>query len=115
MAGATFSHVAWVAPVRQLSWRVLKMMIYICYTTSMTDVKIAYAKAHLAELLARVARGERIVISRYNTPMAELVPPPTAEKAQRRFGTGKGKAMLIAPRALDAMTDEEADAFLEGR
>jgi prevent-host-death family protein len=90
-----------------------EMMIYICYY--MADVKIAYAKAHLAELLARVARGERIVISRYNTPMAELVPPPTAEKAQRRFGTGKGKAMLIDPRALDAMTDEEADAFLEGR
>jgi prevent-host-death family protein len=81
----------------------------------MTDVKIAYAKAHLPELLARVARGERIVISRYNTPVAELVPPPAAEKAQRKFGTGKGKAMLIDPRALDAMTDEEADAFLEGR
>jgi prevent-host-death family protein len=91
------------------------MMIYICYTTSMADVKIAYAKAHLPELLARVARGERIVISRYNTPMAELGPPPPAEKAQRKFGTGKGKAMLIDPRALDAMTDEEANAFLEGR
>ncbi len=78
----------------------------------MADVKIAYAKAHLAELLAR---GERIVISRYNTPMAELVPPPAAEKAPRKFGTGKGKAMLIDPRALHAMTDEEADAFLEGR
>jgi prevent-host-death family protein len=89
-------------------------MTNICYTTSMADVKIAYAKAHLPELLARVARGERIVISRYNTPVAELVPPP-AENAQRKFGTGKGKAMLIDPRALDAMTDEEADAFLEGR
>ena len=51
---------------------VSEMMTNICYTTSMADVKIAYAKAHLAELLARVARGERIVISRYNTPMAEI-------------------------------------------
>ena len=58
-----------------------KMMVYICYTTSMTSVKIAYAKAHLPAPLARVARGERIVISRYNTPMAELVPPPKVEKA----------------------------------
>jgi prevent-host-death family protein len=81
----------------------------------MANVKIAYAKAHLPELLARVARGERIVISRYNTPMAELVPPPNVETAKRKFGTGKGKAMLIDPRALDPMTDEEADAFLEGR
>jgi prevent-host-death family protein len=81
----------------------------------MKHVKIAYAKAHLPELLERVARGERIIISRYNTPMAELIPPPAAEKPQRKFGTGQGKAMLLDPRALDAMTDEEADAFLEGR
>ena len=88
------------------------MMTYI--TTFMAQVKIAYAKAHLAELLARVAQGERIVISRYNTPMAELVPAAKAEKVQRRFGTGKGKAMLIAPRVLDPMTDDEAEAFLQG-
>ena len=81
----------------------------------MANVKIAYAKAHLPELLARVARGERIIISRYNTPMAELVPPPNGETTPRKFGTGKGKAMLIDPRALEPMTDEEADAFLEGR
>ena len=89
-------------------------MTHICYTTFMANVKIAYAKAHLAELLARVARGERIVISRYNTPMAELVPAPKAEKVQRKFGTGKGKAMLIDPRALDPMTDDEAEAFPSG-
>src|SRR5277367_3597898 len=91
------------------------MMTNICYTTFMANVKIAYAKAHLPELLERVAQGERIVISRYNTPMAELVPAPKAEKVQRKFGTGKGKAMLIDPRALDPMTDDEAEAFLQGR
>jgi prevent-host-death family protein len=90
------------------------MMAYLCHTTSMATVKIAYAKAHLPELLARVAQGERIVISRYNTPMAELVPVPKAEKVRRKFGTGKGKAMLIHPRALDPMTDDEAEAFLQG-
>jgi prevent-host-death family protein len=91
------------------------MMANICYPTSMEIVKMAYAKANLPKLLARVARGERIVISRYNTPMAELVPPSTVETAKRRFGTGKGKAMLIDPHALGPMTDEEADAFLKGR
>jgi prevent-host-death family protein len=79
----------------------------------MATVKIAYAKAHLPELLARVARGERIVISRYNTPVAELVPPP--EKPQRKFGTGKGKVKILDPHCFDPMTDEEVDAFLEGR
>jgi hypothetical protein len=58
-------------------------MIYICHPGSRADDKIAYAKAHLAELLAQAARGEH------------------------KFGTD--------PRALDEMTDEEADAFLEGR
>jgi prevent-host-death family protein len=87
----------------------------IPYPTSMATVKIAYAKAHLAELMARVAQGERIIISRYGTPMAELLPAPKAERGQPKFGTGKGKAMLINPRALDPMTDDEAEAFLRGR
>jgi prevent-host-death family protein len=81
----------------------------------MANVKIAYAKAHLAKLMARVAQGERITISRHGVPMAELVPAPNAEKVQPKFGTGKGKAMLIDPRALDPMTDDEADTFLYGR
>jgi prevent-host-death family protein len=79
----------------------------------MATVKIAYAKAHLPELLARVARGERIVISRYNTPVAELVPPP--EPPKRKFGTGKGKVKILDPHCFDPMTDGEVDAFLEGR
>jgi prevent-host-death family protein len=80
----------------------------------MAIVKIAYARAHLSELIARLAQGERIVISRYNTPMAELVPAFKPEGAQRKFGTGKGKAMLIDPRALDPMTDDETEVFREG-
>ncbi len=81
----------------------------------MKHVKVAYAKAHFQELLTRVARGERIVISRYNTPVAELGPPPADPQRKPKFGTGKGKAMLIDPRALDPMTEEETEAFLAGR
>jgi prevent-host-death family protein len=80
----------------------------------MATVKMAYAKANLPKLLARVARGERIVISRYNTPMAELVPPADVQRPLRKFGTGKGRAAIIDPRAFDAMTNEEADSFLKG-
>jgi prevent-host-death family protein len=79
----------------------------------MATVKIAYAKAHLPELLARVALGERIVISRYNTPIAELVPLP--EKPKRKFGTGKGKVRILDPHCFDPMTPVEVGAFLEGR
>lgn len=79
----------------------------------MATVSMDYAKAHLPELMERVARGERITISRYKKPVAELGPSPLADN-KPKFGTGKGKAYLIDPHALDPMTDEEADAFIEG-
>jgi hypothetical protein len=44
-----------------------------------------------------------------------FVPALKAEEVQRKFGTGKGKATLIDSRALDPMTDDEAEAFLQGR
>jgi prevent-host-death family protein len=81
----------------------------------MGSVKIAYAKAHLAELLVRVAKGERITIQRYNTPVAELGPAPNVEKPKPKFGTLKDKAILIDPHAFDPMTNEEVDAWIEGR
>lgn len=36
------------------------------------------AKTHLAELLARVEKGERILITKHGRPVAQLVPPPGA-------------------------------------
>jgi antitoxin (DNA-binding transcriptional repressor) of toxin-antitoxin stability system len=35
-------------------------------------VKVAEAKTHLSELLARVEAGEEVIISRGNTPIAKL-------------------------------------------
>lgn len=35
-------------------------------------VKVAEAKAHLSELLARVEAGEEVIISRGNDPVAKL-------------------------------------------
>ena len=39
-----------------------------------TEVGAYEAKTHLAALLDRVERGERIVITRHGSPVAELVP-----------------------------------------
>ena len=36
------------------------------------------AKTHLSKLLERVARGERITITKHDVPVAELVPPAAA-------------------------------------
>jgi len=85
------------------------------YHISMETVSMAYAKANLPELVERASRGEHITIARYKKPVAELGPSAAAEKQKPKFGTGKGKAYLIDPRALDPMTDEEVEAFVEGR
>jgi prevent-host-death family protein len=39
------------------------------------------AKTHLPALLARVAKGERITITRHGVPVAMIVPPSGARKA----------------------------------
>ena len=76
---------------------------------------MAYAKANLPELVERASKGERITIVRYKKPVAELGPSSVAEKRKPKLGTGKGKISLADLRAFDPMTDEEVDAFIEGR
>jgi prevent-host-death family protein len=60
----------------------------------MAEVGAYEAKTHLAELLDRVERGERIVITRHGRPVAHLVPVPGAP---------------------DRTADEAIDAILELR
>ena len=69
----------------------------------------------MPELLKAVERGETVTISRYNKPVADLVRSNKAEKPARKLGTLKGKAKIIDPNWAAPMTDEEADAFIEGR
>src|SRR5580704_15412275 len=53
----------------------------------MTSVGSYEAKTHLPELLERVARGEKIVITKHGRPMAMLVPPEQTEKALKQIVT----------------------------
>jgi antitoxin (DNA-binding transcriptional repressor) of toxin-antitoxin stability system len=78
-------------------------------------VKIAYAIAHFPELLTRVSSGESIVICRYNTAVAALVPPPPQEMPKRKFGSLKGKAAIVDTDCFDPMTAAEADVFVSRR
>ncbi|MGL5830498.1 MAG: type II toxin-antitoxin system Phd/YefM family antitoxin [Angustibacter sp.] len=47
-------------------------------------VPVHYAKTHLSSLLARVERGETVIIARGKTPVARLM--PLAEAGVRRLG-----------------------------
>jgi prevent-host-death family protein len=55
----------------------------------MVQVNVHEAKTHLSRFLARVARGEEIVIARDGHPVARLVPFRAARGA-RLVGRGKG-------------------------
>ncbi|MHB8067338.1 MAG: type II toxin-antitoxin system Phd/YefM family antitoxin [Desulfobaccales bacterium] len=50
----------------------------------MIQVGASEARTHFAQLLDRVAQGERIIITRHGTPVAELVPVKTVSREQVR-------------------------------
>jgi antitoxin (DNA-binding transcriptional repressor) of toxin-antitoxin stability system len=78
-------------------------------------VTAAYAKANLPALLKAVAAGKSITIMRYNKPVADLVPTVGAVKPAPQFGTGRNKWKIIDANWAAPMSDEESDAFVEGR
>jgi len=49
---------------------------------SATAVGLFEAKTHLSELIARAERGEEVVITRHNKPVARIVPVRRAAKAR---------------------------------
>lgn len=85
----------------------------------MIQVNIAEAKAKLSQYLRLVKGGEKVVICDRNKPIAELTavrPPVDIELRRSAFGLYRGR---MDPKqieeAMRPMTDEEADAFIEGR
>lgn len=79
------------------------------------QVSVAYLRENLPQLLKHVENGKTVVVSRYNKPIAVLSPAGERAKPVRRFGTGKGRIRILDPHWADPMTDEEVEAFLEGR
>ena len=65
----------------------------------MTTVNIHQAKTHLSRLLAEVARGDEVIISRAGTPIARLV-PYAAATPQRTLGRDQG--LFEVPGEFDA-------------
>lgn len=86
---------------------------------TMIEVNIAEAKAKLSHYLKLVKGGEKVVICDRYKPVAELTAvqkPVDRERRRAAFGMFEG---MVDPemlrQALRPMTDEEADAFIEGR
>ena len=56
----------------------------------MESVGLFEAKTHLSELVARAERGEEVVITRHNKPVAKLVP---VTRARRSAASGRQAAI----------------------
>jgi len=85
----------------------------------MSTVTALEAKTRFGELLDRVARGEEIVITRHDKPVARIVPEgrPSLDKVRRAAEDLRALRQEIAERkGFKPLTDKEIrDAINEGR
>ncbi len=79
------------------------------------QVNVAEAKNKLSELIKAVEDGEQVTLCRRGVPVADIVRTKEPSRRERKFGTLKGKIQIIDPDWWKPMTDEEVDAFIEGR
>lgn len=83
----------------------------------MATFNVHEAKTQFSRLLDCVLQGEEVLITRNGVPVAELVP---ARKRQFPLGAGRNDPHLNLAAVKNeawwrALTDEEADDFIEGR
>ena len=79
----------------------------------MIVVNIARAKANLSQYLDALARGERVIIAKWNRPVAELRPISAPRTVPRPMGGAKG-AIRVPPAFFEPLPDDLVAAF-EGR
>ena len=74
------------------------------------QVNVHQAKTELSKLLLDVERGHEVVIARNGTPVAKLVPFPTAGAKRLRTDTWKGRIQMAVD--FDApLTDAELEEW----
>jgi prevent-host-death family protein len=76
------------------------------------DVSVHAAKTQLSKLLDLVEDGEEVVIKRHGKAVAQLV--PVRQRQASALGAMRGE-FEMADGWEQALTDEEADAFWNGR
>ena len=73
------------------------------------------ARKKLPELIKEVERGNIVTICRRGVPVADLVRTTATTRKKRKLGTLRGKIKVLDPDWWKPMTDDEVEAFLEGR
>ena len=84
----------------------------------MTTISAFEAKTRFGELLDRVSRGEEIVITRHDKPVARIVPEGRPSLAQTKRAVKEMRALRkeMVDRGFKPLTNKEIrDAINEGR
>ena len=76
----------------------------------MIRLNIHEVKTHLSRYLAKLARGETILLCKRNIPIAEIRPLPRRRKAKRPIGLAKGE-FKVPPEFFEPLPPELLDAF----
>ena len=72
----------------------------------MKEIQATEAKAHLAELLRAVERGESFSITRHGKVIAHLIPAPSAEEQARRAAVARFRAARATWAKVPVSTEE---------
>jgi len=78
-------------------------------------VNVAEAKNTLPKLTKAVEDGESVTIYRHGTPVVDIVRMTKANPEKPKFGTLKGKVTALDPDWWKPTTNDEVDAFRDGR
>jgi len=78
-------------------------------------VSVAEAKNKLPELIRAAEDGEPVTICRRGAPVVDIVRTKKPTGRKRKLGTLRGQFEILDPDWWKPMTNEEADAFMEGR
>jgi prevent-host-death family protein len=81
----------------------------------MATVTAFEAKTRFGELLERVSRGEEVVITRHDKPVARLVPEgaPRLDEVRRSVEGLRALQQRIRQRSKGKLTDREARAAID--
>jgi antitoxin (DNA-binding transcriptional repressor) of toxin-antitoxin stability system len=93
----------------------IDLVLYLVYYLVMSSrtLNMHDAKTHLSGYIARLKRGERIILCRRNIPVAEIRPLPKDLASDRPRGLLKGAA-TIPPAFWDPLPEDLQSAF-DGR
>lgn len=80
------------------------------YFKIMIKINVNEAKTHLSRYLAKLSKGETIIICHRNVPVAELRALPSARKAKRPIGLAAGD-FAVDERFFEPLPEEEVAAF----